>query len=100
GDAVELDQGRWSPAMPRIVFLRDTSEERLLLGGVPSSILSDPLRGTISHRGALRFIRGAELERALALRVDPLDAWIGAPQLPLREWAEAILEVPLPSYSG
>lgn len=99
GDIVELDQGRWSPTRPRVVYLGAGSPERLLLGGVPSSVLPDELRKTLSHRGALRFTHSAHLERALMLRVDPLDAWIGAPSLALRDWAQALLTTSLSSYS-
>ena len=35
----------------------------------------------------------------MTLPVAPLDAWIGTPQLPLRDWGRALLATPLTPYS-
>jgi hypothetical protein len=100
GDVIELDQGRWSATAPRIIDLGPASDEHLLLGGVPTSVLPDTVRAAISHREVLRFVRGPELARALALPIDPLDAWLATPSLPLRDWARALLATPLGPYTA
>lgn len=99
GDVLELDRGHWSPTSPRIVDLGTESAERLLIGGVPTSALPEPLRREVAHRGTLRFVRGTELERTLTVDVTPLAEWIGAPQLSLRDWGRALLATPLAPYA-
>lgn len=100
GDVLELDRGHWYPTSPRIVDLGAESAERLLVGGVPTSVLPGPLRQEVAHRETLRFVRGTEFERTFTVNVTPLDEWIGAPQLSLRDWGRTLLATRLVPYSA
>jgi hypothetical protein len=97
GDAVELGQGLWLPGSLREVELGSHSEH-LLVGGLPTGLLPEQLRGTVVHHGASRRVRGEALRHILALPVEPLSSWARAPVESLREWAESLLDTELPPY--
>ena len=96
-DLVSLPEGRWIPAPTREVLLPE-SDERLLVGGLPSSVLPMELRRRIVHHGPYRRMIGAALGNALELPQEPMASWTGGPAQDLESWSEQILNVDLIPY--
>lgn len=96
-DLVSLPAGRWLPAPTREVALPD-SDERLLIGGLPTSAVPTDLRRHIVHHGPYRRVVGPALANALQLPREPLAAWAGGPTQDLESWSEEILSAELSPY--
>ncbi len=95
GDVSELPQGYWLPAPLRVVPLTE-ARRWLLVGGVPTSILPEPLRRALHHAGGGRLLDAALHDMGIALPEQRLDDWIGRPSQPLQSWAaEALAQAPL-----
>jgi hypothetical protein len=96
-DLVSLPEGRWLPAPTREVPLPD-SNERLLVGGLPTSALPSDLRGYVVHHGPYRRVMGSTLSNALGLPSEPVASWAGGPTQDLENWSEEILSSELSPY--
>jgi hypothetical protein len=97
GDLVSLPEGRWLPAPTREVPLQD-SDERLLVGGLPTSALPNELRCHVVKHGPYRRIIGPALGKALQLPRESIISWAGGPKQDLESWSEEILNVGLIPY--
>ncbi|WP_434345641.1 hypothetical protein ACN6A1_27070 [Myxococcus virescens] len=90
GDLLQLPGGYWGPATARLVeFLAGSG--RLLIGGVPSSLLP-LLPDALEHHGPYRHLAKPAPELAAALPKEDLASWSRRPSLPLQEWAGEVLE--------
>lgn len=100
GDVLELPGGHWHPAAVREVELGQPGVDRLLIGGLPTSVIPAQLQGDIVHERAFRRLRSQRLCEALALPVESFASWSGAPPVDLVEWANSILASRLATYTG
>jgi hypothetical protein len=99
GDLVSLPEGRWLPAPVREVMLEANSEERLLVGGVPTGVLPAELKRLVTHHGPYRRLDGSILGVALNLPKEELNSWAGSPAESLEAWAAERLGVKLHRYA-
>lgn len=99
GDIIELAGGRWLAAFTRQVALGTETDDRLVVGGVPTSLLPTEQRGLLVHRGALRVTRGDAFGSALSLVDETLESWLGDSPADLEQWARSLLAQELDSYS-
>jgi hypothetical protein len=99
GDLVSLSGGYWLSAPAREVPLRTSVDERLLVGGYPTSSLPSPLRDLVQHNGPFRRTQGPSLGAALGLPVQSRESWIDLPRLDARSWARRVMDAPLEPYS-
>jgi len=99
GDLVSLPEGRWLPAFTREVSLETNTDERLIVGGLPTGILPDELKRLITHHGPYRRVQGALLGEALDLPKESVASWAGALTESLEEWAGERLNVKLDRYN-
>lgn len=90
GDVVELPNGFWYPAPTREVAL-EVPGQALLVGGVPSSVMTEGLREAILHDGALRRVQSGLVSAELQVGTESLDSWLSGPATPLIEWANELL---------
>lgn len=91
GDLAELSGGQWVPAPAREVLLGTADDMRLLVGGLPTSLLSVEQASQIEHTGPYRKLKGDALSRELDLVPQSLDAWTGHVPDDLREWTRSAL---------
>ena len=98
GDLVSLPQGRWLPANMREVIFESEHQERLIVGGVPSSVLPADLRKTIVHYGPYRRTSSLAFGDALQLPKESLESWAGVPRESLDLWCEDIMGKELAAY--
>ncbi len=91
GDLAELSSGQWLPAPTREVRLRTGDDMRLLVGGLPTSLLSVEHATQIEHTGPYRRLLGDTLPKALNLASQSLEAWMGHAPEDLREWTQSAL---------
>ena len=99
GDVVSLPQGRWLPANTREVIFESEEEERLIVGGLPSSVLPADLRKTIVHYGPYRRTNSHTLVEALQLPKESLESWAGVPKEGLDLWCKDIMGKELAVYT-
>lgn len=99
GDAVEVGDGWWLPAATREVQLHDGNDLRLLVGGVPTALLSPGLQAAVEAHGPFRRTRSDALRLELGLATETLESWAGAPRTPMQAWASQLLDSPLTKYS-
>jgi hypothetical protein len=92
GDLVSLANGRWLPAPSREVLLKTSNDTRLLVGGIPTSLLPPEMAKNIRHHGAFRRITGKSVGSALALPSERYESWIGKCPHDLKAWARTVLE--------
>ncbi len=92
GDVVSLANGRWLPAPTRDVKLGTADDTRLLVGGLPTSVLPAELSAKVRHHGAFRRTTGGVVARELGLPKESRDSWIGAGPADIRAWTESIFE--------
>jgi hypothetical protein len=98
GDLVSLPEGRWLPAPTREVLLESSSNERLLVGGLPTGVLPAELKKSIANHGPYRRVRGSMLGDALQLPKESVESWAGSVPEELESWAVKILSVKLVPY--
>jgi hypothetical protein len=77
GDLVELGNGRWLPAPTREVPLQTYDDTRLLVGGLPTSILPPELSSNLEHSGVFRRTKGEFLAKELAIPSEDRISWMG-----------------------
>lgn len=99
GDVVELANGWWVPAGSRQILLANETDDRLIVGGVPTSLLPSEHRAILSHRGQFRTTRGSALADAYGLAAEPLDAWVGRAPSDLESWGRQTLAASLEAYT-
>lgn len=99
GDLISLPEGRWLPAATREVLLESGSDERLLVGGLPTGLLPKELKNLVVHHGPYRRIDGSILGDSLNLAKESLISWTGSPPESLEDWAAERLNVKLGRYS-
>lgn len=99
GDLVSLPEGNWLPAPTREVLLETGTNERLLVGGLPTGVLTTELKGLIYHHGPYRRVRGPALGEALGLAKESLRSWTKSPLENLETWATELLNIKLSPYS-
>lgn len=92
GDLVELANGRWLPAPTREVRLGTTDDTRLLVGGLPTSLLPAELSSKLEHGGVFRRMKGEHLSMALGLPAEDLGSWMGESPSDLRSWTQQIFD--------
>jgi hypothetical protein len=92
GDLAELSSGQWLPAPTREVSLGTADDMRLLIGGVPTSLLSFEHAVRIEHTGPYRRLKGGLLSKALELASQKLDSWMGHAPGDLLEWTRSALQ--------
>jgi hypothetical protein len=92
GDVVALANGRWLPAPTREVHLGTKDNARLLVGGLPTSLLPQELTAIVRHHGPFRRTNGDRLAKALSLLSETLDSWVGVCPSDLEAWTQAALE--------
>jgi len=92
GDVVSLANGRWLPAPTREVRLGTPDDTRLLVGGLPTSLLSVELFAMVSHHGAFRRTTGNALAKELGLPMEPYESWVGGGPPDVKAWTELVLE--------
>lgn len=92
GDLAELSGGQWLPAPTREVHLGTSDDMRLLVGGLPTSLLSAEHAVQIEHTGTYRRFRGDKLSEALALATQNLVAWMGHAPEDLLGWTRSTLQ--------
>jgi hypothetical protein len=100
GDLLELAGGRWLGASCREVGLGTNTDDRLVVGGLPTTILPINLRALLSHNGAFRATRGAALGTALGLRSEPLTSWLGGVEEELVPWGRSLVSIELEPYAA
>jgi hypothetical protein len=100
-DLVNLPNGYWLPAPTREVPIANQNDERLLIGGIPTTLIPTHLSASIDHRGPFRRIKGSVVGETLKLPVEPLEYWIGMPPADdIRVWSREVLEkAELANYS-
>lgn len=98
GDLICLPGGLWLPGPVREVPLDSTIDERLLIGGLPTSALPASLRRKIVNHGPYRRVKGAALSNALRLPKQSLSSWTGRPDEELDVWSARMLGVDLLPY--
>jgi hypothetical protein len=98
GDLVSLPEGRWLPAPTREVILNLDSDERLIVGGVPTNVLPKELRRQIVHHGPYRRVMGPALGDALELPKESMTSWTRGLDRSIVNWSEEILNVELVPY--
>src|SRR5262245_12671274 len=54
GDAISLPEGFWLPATVREILIDSDLDERLLVGGLPTSLLLAELKRLVTHHGPYR----------------------------------------------
>lgn len=90
GDLLRLPGGYWGPATARLVEF-PAEAGRLLVGGVPSSLLPiDP--DAVQYHGPHRHLIDPAPELAAALPKEDLASWSRRPSAPLQEWAREVIE--------
>jgi hypothetical protein len=94
GDLAEMSNGQWLPAPTREVRLGTPDDMRLLVGGLPTSLLSSEHAAHIEHTGPYRRVKGEALSRELDLPQQSIDAWMGHAPKDLRDWTQSVLEGP------
>jgi hypothetical protein len=92
GDLVELANGRWLPAPTREVALQTADDTRLLVGGLPTSILPLELSSKLKHSGVFRRTKGGDLARELAIPSEDRKSWMGEAPADLETWTREIFE--------
>ncbi len=92
GDLAEMSNGQWLPAPTREVRLGTADDMRLLVGGLPTSLLSSEHAAQIEHTGPYRRLTGEALARELDLPQQSLEAWMGHAPEDLREWTQSVLQ--------
>lgn len=92
GDLVLLANGRWLPAPTREVRLGSADDARLLVGGLPTSLLPSELSAEVHHNGAFRRTTGERLARELALPFESYDSWVGQFPGDLKAWTQSVFE--------
>ncbi len=92
GDLVSLANGRWLPAPTRQVRLGSADDARLLVGGLPTSLLPLELGAEVHHNGAFRRTTGERLARELALPFESSDSWVGPFPADLKAWTQSVFE--------
>jgi hypothetical protein len=92
GDLVELANGRWLPAPTREVRLGTTNDTRLIVGGLPTSVLPAELKSKLEHSGPFRRTKGEHLSKALDLPAEDQASWMGESHTDLRSWAQKVLD--------
>jgi len=92
GDLAELANGRWLPAPTREVRLETADDTRLLVGGLPTSLLPSELSAALEHSGAFRRTKGGRMAQELALPSEDCTSWMGESPEDLEGWTKAALE--------
>jgi hypothetical protein len=92
GDLAELANGRWLPAPTREVRLETADDTRLVVGGLPTSLLPPDLSSTLEHSGAFRRTKGGRLAEALALPSEDRASWMGKAPADLEAWTKLAFE--------
>ena len=92
GDVAELANGRWIPAPTRQVLLGTADDARLLVGGVPSSLLPSELRNRIEHYGVFRRLKGAHVATQLGVPSEERSSWLGEAPEELIDWTRSVFE--------
>ncbi|MCI0392415.1 MAG: hypothetical protein MOB07_27100 [Acidobacteria bacterium] len=100
-DLVSLPNGYWIPAPAREVPIASQDDVRLLIGGIPTTLIPAHLSVGIDHQGPFRRIKGSGVGKTLKLPVEPLEYWIGMPpEDDIRVWSREVLEkAALANYS-
>lgn len=91
GDLAELANGRWLPAPTRAVRLDTRTDIRLLVGGLPSSLLPPSLRSSVEHNGACRRMIDDRLSVELELPSESERFWLGEIPSNLEQWTTSAL---------
>lgn len=99
GDVIELANGWWLPAGTRQVVLGNETDDRLIVGGVPTSLLPNEHRALLLHRGQFRTTRGEALASTYGLATERLDSWVGRAPPDLESWGRQILSAPVEPYT-
>lgn len=99
GDVLELANGWWLPAGSRQILLDNETDDRLIVGGLPTSLLPTEHRALLSHRGQFRTTRGAALASAYGLATEPLDSWVGRKLTDLEPWGQQMLNASVEPYT-
>jgi hypothetical protein len=92
GDLVELANGRWLPAPTREVPLETGDDARLLVGGVPTSLLPPEIRSKLENNGVFRRMRGDFITRELGLTSEKRKSWMGEAPEHLEAWTKAAFQ--------
>jgi hypothetical protein len=92
GDVVSLANGRWLPAPTREVRLGTPDDTRLLVGGMPTSLLPAELSSRVRHHGAFRRTTGGTVATELALPMESRDSWVGVGPADLKTWTQSVFE--------
>lgn len=92
GDLVELANGRWLPAPTRQVRLETVDDTRLLVGGLPTSLLPSELKAKLEHSGVFRRTKGDFLAKELGLPFEDRTSWMGEAPGDLGAWTREAFE--------
>lgn len=92
GDVVELANGRWLPAPTREVRLETSDDVRLVIGGVPTSLLPSDISSKLENNGVYRRTRGDFVAKQLSLPGESRESWMGESPDDLRGWTKASFE--------
>jgi hypothetical protein len=99
GDLVSLANGHWLPAPTREVVLGTRDGVRLLVGGLPSSLLPSNLAIEIQNHGPFRRTKGKLLGSELGLISESCDSWVGGIPRDLLEWTKGAFEGRYDAYN-
>ena len=100
GDLAELANGRWLPAPTRQVPLETTDDTRLIVGGLPTSLLPSRLTLGLEHHGPFRETKGGYLAQELSLPTEDRASWMGMAPDSLEEWTRKAFEGKYESWRG
>lgn len=92
GDLAELANGRWLPAPTREVRLDTVGDTRLLVGGLPTSLLPSELKARLEHSGVFRRTKGEYIAKELSLPSEDRTSWMGEAPTDLEAWTRDAFE--------
>ncbi|MGC0365083.1 hypothetical protein ABH922_003067 [Rhodococcus sp. 27YEA15] len=96
GDLVELQRGQWLSASGCIVRLdASPTPTFLLISGIPLREFDEGARTAVEVDSSRRIIRDARCVNLFELPVIGYQDWMRAPRIPLQDWTDGTLALPL-----